>query len=71
MQLFVPVSEDLVYLDDEDLLDEYVMNESGKIYSGNYKQIGYKTWNFGQVSGGHLIHLTPLSTTIVVFIPFF
>jgi hypothetical protein len=32
----------------EGLLDEYILNESGAIYGGNYHQIGAKPWNFGQ-----------------------
>lgn len=40
--------DDAVYMENEDERDEYVMNDSGKIYSGNYKQIGSKPWEFGQ-----------------------
>ncbi|XP_005095513.2 protein-glutamine gamma-glutamyltransferase K [Aplysia californica] len=40
--------DDTVFLDDERLLQEYVLNESGKIYSGNSRQITSKPWNFGQ-----------------------
>ena len=39
-----------MYLEDDVMKDEYVMNDRGKIFSGNYKQIGHKPWNFGQVS---------------------
>ncbi|XP_012938089.1 hemocyte protein-glutamine gamma-glutamyltransferase [Aplysia californica] len=40
--------DDAVFLDDENLLQEYVLNETGKIYSGSKKQISSKPWNFGQ-----------------------
>ncbi|XP_035824890.1 annulin [Aplysia californica] len=47
--LFNPwCKDDTVYLDDEKLLQEYVLNESGRIYSGNSRQITSKPWNFGQ-----------------------
>ncbi|CAH1779163.1 unnamed protein product [Owenia fusiformis] len=40
--------DDLVFLDDENLRREYVLNDSGKIYSGTAKNIRPKPWNFGQ-----------------------
>lgn len=33
------VSDDQVYIDDPDWRNEYVLNDSGKIYTGNYKQV--------------------------------
>jgi hypothetical protein len=38
-----------VYVPDTSLLEEYVLNDTGKIYTGNRKQINGKRWNFGQV----------------------
>ena len=43
------VTEDAVYMDDEELIDEYVVNDTGKIYNGNSRQIYGRPWNFGQV----------------------
>jgi DNA integrity scanning protein DisA with diadenylate cyclase activity len=40
---------DQVYVPDTSLLEEYVLNDTGKIYTGNRKQINGKRWNFGQV----------------------
>ncbi|ELU17782.1 hypothetical protein CAPTEDRAFT_227328 [Capitella teleta] len=40
--------EDHVFMENEEELDECLMNETGKIFSGNSKQIGAKPWNFGQ-----------------------
>lgn len=48
--LFNPwCKEDQVFMEGDAEKDEYILNESGKIYTGTYKQIGAKPWNFGQV----------------------
>lgn len=49
LSLYIILTDDQVFMATEGLLDEYILNESGAIYGGNYHQIGAKPWNFGQV----------------------
>ncbi|KAH3768656.1 hemocyte protein-glutamine gamma-glutamyltransferase-like [Dreissena polymorpha] len=50
--LFNPwCKEDGVFMKDEHLLNEYILNETGKIYSGSHKRISPKPWVFGQFTG--------------------
>ncbi|KAJ8303349.1 hypothetical protein KUTeg_019745 [Tegillarca granosa] len=47
--LFNPwCKDDTVYMENEKLLDEYILNDTGKIYVGNQRQIFGRKWNFGQ-----------------------
>ncbi|XP_050399134.1 annulin isoform X2 [Patella vulgata] len=46
--------DDTVYYPTEKLLDEYVLNDGGALFYGNYRQIGSRGWNFGQFADGIL-----------------
>ncbi|XP_035678628.1 protein-glutamine gamma-glutamyltransferase K-like [Branchiostoma floridae] len=51
--LFNPwCKDDLTYLDDNTKLEEYVLNEYGCQFFGNYYRIGKRGWNFGQFEPG-------------------
>lgn len=46
-------ADDAVYLSDESLLQEYVLNEDGAIYTGTWDDIQCLPWNYGQVTITH------------------
>lgn len=61
----VCVPDDVVYLPDESLLQEYVMNEDGVIYVGSWDYISSRPWNYGQVIHTHT-HAHTLTHTLIV-----
>lgn len=48
-QLFIFPVEDSVYLPNEEMLQEYILNENGILYQGSWDDITTVPWNFGQV----------------------
>ncbi|CAG5134108.1 unnamed protein product [Candidula unifasciata] len=47
--LFNPwCKDDAVFMPEEKLLDEYILNETGRIFSGTSTSITARPWNFGQ-----------------------
>ena len=66
--LFNPWCEhDSVYMEDDELLQEYVLNESGRIWKGSRHGYRGRSWNFGQFESCvldvalYLLDLTRLS----------
>ncbi|XP_063310997.1 protein-glutamine gamma-glutamyltransferase K [Pelobates fuscus] len=45
---------DAVFMDNEAWLQEYVLNENGRIYYGTEYQIGERSWSYGQFDKGVL-----------------
>ncbi|XP_070559637.1 protein-glutamine gamma-glutamyltransferase K-like [Ptychodera flava] len=66
--LFNPwCKDDSVYMDGEDLLEEYVLNETGFIYVGSHLNPCARPWNFGQFEDEVLeasIHLLEASLAV-------
>lgn len=55
--LFNPWSkDDLVYMQDEDLLKEYILNSQGSVYSGSSGSPGSRPWTYGQFEDG-ILHI--------------
>ncbi|KAM6169267.1 protein-glutamine gamma-glutamyltransferase 4-like [Rhynchocyon petersi] len=49
--LFNPwCKEDAVFMPNEEERTEYILNDSGYVYMGDFRSIQEKPWNFGQVS---------------------
>ncbi|XP_025918710.1 protein-glutamine gamma-glutamyltransferase K-like, partial [Apteryx rowi] len=46
--------DDLVYMETTNDLNEYVLNESGRIFYGTEAQIAERSWNYGQFDAGVL-----------------
>ncbi|XP_064359405.1 protein-glutamine gamma-glutamyltransferase K [Dromaius novaehollandiae] len=46
--------DDLVYMENTSDLDEYVLNETGRIFYGTEAQIAERSWNYGQFDPGVL-----------------
>ncbi|XP_068777979.1 protein-glutamine gamma-glutamyltransferase K [Struthio camelus] len=46
--------DDLVYMETTSDLNEYVLNESGRIFYGTEAQIAERSWNYGQFDAGVL-----------------
>lgn len=42
------VSDDAVYMEDEAEKEEYVMNDKGKVYVGQFRKARGRPWAFGQ-----------------------
>ena len=43
------LAEDGVYMEQINDLNEYVLNETGRIFYGTEEQIAERSWNYGQV----------------------
>nr|KAG5707194.1 hypothetical protein BaRGS_017878 [Batillaria attramentaria] len=53
--LFNPWSTaDTVYMEDQNLLHEYILNEAGTVFTGTSDSIGSRSWTYGQFEGGIL-----------------
>ncbi|TRY89156.1 hypothetical protein DNTS_018074 [Danionella cerebrum] len=46
--------EDEVYIEDDNDREEYVMNDIGFIYNGDYDMVASRSWNYGQFEEGIL-----------------
>ncbi|KAK3085742.1 hypothetical protein FSP39_008070 [Pinctada imbricata] len=46
--------DDAVYMENQSLLDEYILNDYGAVYCGNWRQIGCRPWFFAQFEDGIL-----------------
>ncbi|NWH82734.1 TGM1 glutamyltransferase, partial [Piaya cayana] len=46
--------DDQVYMEETSDLNEYVLNESGRIFYGTEQQIAERAWNYGQFDAGVL-----------------
>lgn len=69
--LFNPwCKDDTVYMEEEELLNEYVLNDNGKVFAGgNYRNPATRHWAFGQFDdvvlpvAEHVLNFVKFSTT--------
>ena len=59
--------DDAVYMASEAERQEYVLNETGRIYIGSARSICGRPWNFGQVNRGNFVALATNYIINIIF----